>query len=887
MRKACKIILPIALIVLVASVVLYVLGLKSLPEATKAISNNIWNYYVVGNDKVAKYIKIGVISGTAVLAFIRAIAIRKKKSVCFVDFLLILMFNGAAAYAMKDVIKNNIDGDIMLLCSVVAYAVHLVLILVCMLVSIAGKKHEKSKMRAVIVGPATYLLTFVIVAGVFGVLFVTYKTDMFAHIGVQIKQFVNYFIKFKGGWDEDHVKNALILVIALSFVTFAALATIVRKRNLMPVLYAYVAVVLFYAFKLDKAHLNTTLETLNNSTNKVQEVCAPVFVIGFGLILLVCSVQVFNMLAGLVDLQRKPEAKAQPQQAAAIISDEEKAEAQAIMQEIEEDEAPVEEETEEPTEEAEEVEEVQEEEEQEIVEDEPTLEEEAPVEDEESVEQEPAEEEVPVEDEEPVQEEEAVEEEEAKEETPAPAPQPAPVVQAAAEEEDEEEFEDEEFDGEEDEEEEDYDDWEEEDEEVKPQQVKAEDDELLLDDLEEEDNRDALRRRRESIRERIMAARNNENEIVEYAIEDAIVEEDILNEEEDSLESTPALAPQPAPAPVKKAAPAPVDEDEDEDDEDDEIDEEAYNESVAYDDEEDEEEDDEDDEEEEEDEDDEVERNRAALREKLAQQRAQAAAQQANDTAAQESQPTPIVMPIIEEEFKGFKKIKAKPMKDKMATALDDDKRYRYNVVRNELESYKKVHERMSSKGESFRYHKELIAKISVAGKSVRLHLALNPDDYQNTKYHFKDLSGKNRYALVPFTIKLSSNRSVKYSLELIQQLAAQFGLKKNPKYSNKDYAKDIVNAYNDEHPQELEAQPVEDAVVETPVEETAQVEATPVETPVAEETLDTPVAEETVEAPVQEEAVTEEPVEEEVVEEETVQEESTDNEDDNKSDEE
>ncbi len=835
MRKACKIILPIALIALIASIALYVVGVGALDKATKTLSETIWNYYMIEKSNMAKYVSMGVLGSTLLLALIRAIAIRKKKSVCLIDFLLILMFNGAAAFSMKDVIKENIQGDIMLLCSVVAYAIHLVLILVCMLISIAGKKHEKSNMQAVIVGPSTYLVTFVLVLGVFGVLFAKYKMDMFAELGSYVKEFINYLFKFKGGWDADHVKTAMIMVVALTVVTFAALATIVRKRNLMPVLYSYIAIILYFVLKVKAEFLNSTLAGLNATDASVLEnVCAPIFVVGVGLVILICSVQVFNMIIALIDAKRVPVATAAAKTQPSIISDEEKAEAQAIMQEIE-DEEPVEEEAEEP---------VEDEAEEEIVEDEePVLEEEP--------EEEVAE----------VVEEDEIEEEPA----PQPAPQPKPVAKAAAkvEEEDDEEYEDEEFDGEEeDEDEDDFDDWEEEDDEVKAEPVKAEDDELLLDDDEEEDSRDALRRRRDSIRERIMAARNNnENEIVEYAIEDEIVEEEVVDEENDSLESQPAPAPQPRPVAKPAPAPAPVDEDEDEDDEDDEIDEEAYNESIAYDDEDDEDEEYDDEDEEEEEEDDEVERNRAALREKLAQQR-QAQAQKEAEPA-----PAPIVMPVIEEEpQRDFKKIKSKPMKDKMATALDDDKRYRYNMVRNELESYKKVHERMSSKGESFRYHGDLIAKISVAGKSVRLHLALNPDDYQNTKYHFKDLSAKSRYALVPFTVKLSSNRSVKYSLELIQQLAEQFGLKKNPKFSNKDFAKDILNDYKDAHPEEFEEkepEAVEENLENTPVEN--------VEAPVAEEAVEAPVEqsvepEQEVEDEPIEQSIEEEPVEEEVV---------------------
>ena len=135
-------------------------------------------------------------------------------------------------------------------------------------------------------------------------------------------------------------------------------------------------------------------------------------------------------------------------------------------------------------------------------------------------------------------------------------------------------------------------------------------------------------------------------------------------------------------------------------------------------------------------------------------------------------------------------------MKEKLSTILDDDKRERYNAVRNELQSYKKVSERMSAKGDSFRYRRELIAKIDVGGKTLKLHLALNPADFEGSKYSFQDLSEKSKYQYTPLTLKLTSGRSVKHSIELIGMVAQVFGLEKNPKYEPKDYAAEIKEAF-------------------------------------------------------------------------------------------
>ena len=81
---------------------------------------------------------------------------------------------------------------------------------------------------------------------------------------------------------------------------------------------------------------------------------------------------------------------------------------------------------------------------------------------------------------------------------------------------------------------------------------------------------------------------------------------------------------------------------------------------------------------------------------------------------------------------------------------------------------------------------------MTISGKTLRLHLALNPSDFENTKYSYQDLSAKSKFIYVPMTIKLTSKRSVKYALELIDMLAQAFDLIKNPKYVEQDYIQEL-----------------------------------------------------------------------------------------------
>ncbi len=310
------------------------------------------------------------------------------------------------------------------------------------------------------------------------------------------------------------------------------------------------------------------------------------------------------------------------------------------------------------------------------------------------------------------------------------------------------------------------------------------DDEDDEDEEEEDDDSDArelLQRRREEIRRRILAARANatddededEEEIVEEDVEDdEIYEEEIVEEdvEDDEIYEEEIIEED-----VEDDDEIYEDDDEyeyDEEDEDDSSD--AYEESVMYDDEieEDEEEDDDEEEEYDEEDDENDEESLTSRREYIRQRALLRNSEEDNE----------------DEEKPKFTAIKSKPLSDKLVTVLDEDKKERYNVIRNELQSYKQVRERLSSKGDSYRFHGSLIAKMTVSGKTLRLHLALNPIDFEGSKYNYQDLSSKSKFVYVPMTIKLTSKRSVKYALELIEMLAQTFNLVKNPKYKEQDY---------------------------------------------------------------------------------------------------
>ena len=115
----------------------------------------------------------------------------------------------------------------------------------------------------------------------------------------------------------------------------------------------------------------------------------------------------------------------------------------------------------------------------------------------------------------------------------------------------------------------------------------------------------------------------------------------------------------------------------------------------------------------------------------------------------------------------------------KLSELKEETKNY-FEAINSELTSLKKVHARFSFRCISYRIGKKLLAKMTVRGKTLRLHLNLNINDFNEKVYFQRDLSEFKFYSEVPFTVKIKSNRSLKNALKLIEAIGQKFELVKN-----------------------------------------------------------------------------------------------------------
>ncbi len=102
-----------------------------------------------------------------------------------------------------------------------------------------------------------------------------------------------------------------------------------------------------------------------------------------------------------------------------------------------------------------------------------------------------------------------------------------------------------------------------------------------------------------------------------------------------------------------------------------------------------------------------------------------------------------------------------------------------YTALKNALLSYKGVKARGSWNFESFNKGRVQCAKLNVKGSALQVYLALDPNEYSVTKYHFTDVSDKPKLDKVPMMLKVKSARGLKSALELVDEMMSKLGIEK------------------------------------------------------------------------------------------------------------
>lgn len=126
----------------------------------------------------------------------------------------------------------------------------------------------------------------------------------------------------------------------------------------------------------------------------------------------------------------------------------------------------------------------------------------------------------------------------------------------------------------------------------------------------------------------------------------------------------------------------------------------------------------------------------------------------------------------------------------KLKMALDRVKRY-YSDFRNYLTRYPELVIHSNKSGDVYLLKKKVVLRVTVFSRALKVYLALNPKGI-DPKYHTVNMSDKKKYGEIPVMIRVGSERSYKYLIELVEELAKRHKIKDLGDQTNIDYTTDL-----------------------------------------------------------------------------------------------
>ena len=101
----------------------------------------------------------------------------------------------------------------------------------------------------------------------------------------------------------------------------------------------------------------------------------------------------------------------------------------------------------------------------------------------------------------------------------------------------------------------------------------------------------------------------------------------------------------------------------------------------------------------------------------------------------------------------------------------NDVARLRYRTIKACFEQLEQCRLTESKKADIYKKSGRPIAKVTVVGKTLNVHLALQPEQFERTRYRFADVSSKKGFKSCPMRIRVTSDRQERWVCELISML--------------------------------------------------------------------------------------------------------------------
>ncbi len=126
-------------------------------------------------------------------------------------------------------------------------------------------------------------------------------------------------------------------------------------------------------------------------------------------------------------------------------------------------------------------------------------------------------------------------------------------------------------------------------------------------------------------------------------------------------------------------------------------------------------------------------------------------------------------------------------------TKAPEELQEKYDTIKSYILAYG-VKSRVSAACDSYRYKKELLVKMTVQGKTLKVFFALDPKSFEGTKFPVIDASNKKAYSNVPTLLKVKSTLSVKRAKKIVDRLMEERGLTLGPVVEHA-HSKDLKKA--------------------------------------------------------------------------------------------
>lgn len=107
----------------------------------------------------------------------------------------------------------------------------------------------------------------------------------------------------------------------------------------------------------------------------------------------------------------------------------------------------------------------------------------------------------------------------------------------------------------------------------------------------------------------------------------------------------------------------------------------------------------------------------------------------------------------------------------------DEETQARYGEVKDYAKSYNKVRVSVSWRQARISSGRNVLAVAVFKGRKICIAYALDPAQYEGSKYGGQDISEVKRFEKTPYLIRLTSKRKVKYAKELFDAVAEKYGL--------------------------------------------------------------------------------------------------------------